>query len=47
MGSDLARVWVMRGFGLSFIDLMVLLTEGRGGKFRPDGDGDVDIPAVR
>jgi hypothetical protein len=24
---------VMRGFGLSFIDLMVLLTEGRGGRF--------------
>jgi uncharacterized NAD(P)/FAD-binding protein YdhS len=24
---------VMRGFGLSFVDLMVLLTEGRGGRF--------------
>ncbi|RSM89479.1 adenylate cyclase [Kibdelosporangium aridum] len=30
---------VMRGFGLAFIDLMVLLTEGRGGKFRTDADG--------
>ncbi|MFI9384476.1 FAD/NAD(P)-binding protein [Kutzneria sp. NPDC052558] len=27
---------VMRGFGLSFIDLMVLLTEGRGGRFVDD-----------
>ncbi len=30
---------LMRGFGLAFIDLMVLLTEGRGGKYRPDPDG--------
>lgn len=29
---------VMRGFGLAFIDLMVLLTEGRGGRYvRSDG----------
>ncbi|TCO62507.1 FAD/NAD(P)-binding protein [Actinocrispum wychmicini] len=30
---------LMRGFGLAFIDLMVLLTEGRGGKFRTEVDG--------
>ncbi|WP_209633967.1 FAD/NAD(P)-binding protein [Kibdelosporangium banguiense] len=30
---------LMRGFGLAFIDLMVLLTEGRGGKYRPEADG--------
>jgi hypothetical protein len=30
---------VMRGFGLAFIDLMVLLTEGRGGRYRVEGDG--------
>lgn len=30
---------LMRGFGLAFIDLMVLLTEGRGGKFRAEADG--------
>jgi len=30
---------VMRGFGLSFIDLMVLLTEGRGGQFTEESPG--------
>jgi uncharacterized NAD(P)/FAD-binding protein YdhS len=30
---------VMRGFGLSFIDLMVLLTEGRGGRFTEESPG--------
>jgi uncharacterized NAD(P)/FAD-binding protein YdhS len=30
---------VMRGFGLAFVDLTVLLTEGRGGKFRTEEDG--------
>jgi uncharacterized NAD(P)/FAD-binding protein YdhS len=30
---------VMRGFGLAFIDLMVLLTEGRGGRYRTGRDG--------
>ncbi|WNV90475.1 FAD/NAD(P)-binding protein [Umezawaea sp. Da 62-37] len=30
---------VLRGFGLAFIDLMVLLTQGRGGKFAPTPDG--------
>lgn len=34
-GSDV----IVRGFGLAFIDLMVLLTEGRGGRFVPDPDG--------
>lgn len=30
---------LMRGFGLAFVDLTVLLTEGRGGKFRTDTGG--------
>ncbi|MFJ8587326.1 FAD/NAD(P)-binding protein [Streptomyces sp. NPDC093595] len=30
---------VLRGFGLAFIDLMVLLTEGRGGSYRTQPDG--------
>ncbi|CAL9341506.1 FAD/NAD(P)-binding protein [Streptomyces sp. enrichment culture] len=30
---------VLRGFGLAFIDLMVLLTEGRGGSYRTEADG--------
>ena len=30
---------ILRGFGLAFVDLMVLLTEGRGGQYRPDVDG--------
>lgn len=29
---------LVRGFGLDFVDLMVLLTEGRGGRFVADGD---------
>ncbi len=29
---------IARGMGLAFIDLMVLLFEGRGGRFEPDGD---------
>ncbi|GAB2572640.1 FAD/NAD(P)-binding protein [Microlunatus antarcticus] len=29
---------LVRGFGLDFVDLMVLLTEGRGGRYRNDGD---------
>ena len=28
---------IVRGFGLGFIDLMILLTEGRGGRFVADG----------
>jgi hypothetical protein len=30
---------LVRGLGLAFIDLLVLLYEGRGGRFEPDGDG--------
>ena len=30
---------VLRGFGLAFVDLMVLLTEGRGGTYRAAADG--------
>ncbi|MFG1664880.1 FAD/NAD(P)-binding protein [Streptomyces sp. Y7] len=30
---------VLRGFGLAFVDLMSLLTEGRGGAFRTEADG--------
>ncbi|WP_416975360.1 FAD/NAD(P)-binding protein [Streptomyces sp. 4F14] len=34
---------VVRGFGLAFVDLMVLLTEGRGGRY----DGEVYVPSGR
>ncbi|GGS39908.1 FAD/NAD(P)-binding protein [Streptomyces griseoviridis] len=30
---------VLRGFGLAFVDLTVLLTEGRGGSYRTEPDG--------
>lgn len=30
---------ILRGFGLAFVDLMVLLTEGRGGRYRTEPDG--------
>jgi uncharacterized NAD(P)/FAD-binding protein YdhS len=30
---------VLRGFGLAFIDLMVLLTQGRGGRYTREADG--------
>jgi FAD-NAD(P)-binding len=30
---------ILRGFGLAFIDIMVLLTEGRGGKYRDEENG--------
>ncbi|MGE0296752.1 MAG: FAD/NAD(P)-binding protein [Pseudonocardia sp.] len=30
---------LVRGMGLAFIDLLVLLFEGRGGRYVPDGDG--------
>lgn len=30
---------LVRGFGLAFIDLMVLLTQGRGGRYDTDADG--------
>jgi hypothetical protein len=30
---------LVRGFGLAFVDLMSLLTEGRGGEFREESDG--------
>lgn len=32
---------LVRGFGLAFIDLMVLLCEGRGGTFVPSSDGEL------
>ncbi|MET8978767.1 FAD/NAD(P)-binding protein [Streptomyces sp. NPDC004539] len=34
---------LVRGFGLAFVDLMVLLTEGRGGRY----DGEVYVPSGR
>ncbi|GGJ02581.1 FAD/NAD(P)-binding protein [Streptomyces brasiliensis] len=34
---------VVRGFGLAFVDLMVLLTEGRGGRY----EGDTYVPSGR
>ncbi|WP_375433442.1 FAD/NAD(P)-binding protein [uncultured Friedmanniella sp.] len=30
---------IVRGLGLDFVDVLVLLTEGRGGRFKPVGDG--------
>ncbi|MZD04623.1 adenylate cyclase [Streptomyces sp. SID5785] len=46
--SDLSRLApgqdvIVRGFGLAFVDLMVLLTEGRGGRF----EGDRYVPSGR
>ncbi|MFE2046029.1 FAD/NAD(P)-binding protein [Streptomyces sp. NPDC059477] len=43
---------LVRGFGLAFVDLMVLLTEGRGGRYEGDeegaGDGQVTyVPSGR
>jgi hypothetical protein len=32
---------LLRGFGLAFIDLMVLLTEGRGGRYETDQSGEL------
>ncbi|MGC9382257.1 FAD/NAD(P)-binding protein [Streptomyces sp. MH13] len=32
---------LMRGFGLTFIDIMVLLTEGRGGRFQREPSGEL------
>ncbi|MFF7450832.1 MULTISPECIES: FAD/NAD(P)-binding protein [unclassified Streptomyces] len=37
------RPVLVRGFGLAFVDLMVLLTEGRGGRY----EGDVYVPSGR
>ncbi|MFF7546993.1 FAD/NAD(P)-binding protein [Streptomyces canus] len=34
---------LVRGFGLAFVDLMALLTEGRGGRY----DGDIYVPSGR
>ncbi|QYN31864.1 FAD/NAD(P)-binding protein [Pseudonocardia sp. DSM 110487] len=36
---------LVRGLGLAFIDLVVLLFEGRGGRFEPDGDGLRYVPS--
>jgi hypothetical protein len=36
---------IVRGMGLAFIDLVVLLFEGRGGRFEPDGDGLRYVPS--
>ncbi|MFH9010980.1 FAD/NAD(P)-binding protein [Streptomyces sp. NPDC017943] len=39
---------VVRGLGLAFIDLLVLLTEGRGGTYRTGGDGTLTyVPSGR
>ncbi|AEW93307.1 MULTISPECIES: FAD/NAD(P)-binding protein [Streptomycetaceae] len=39
---------IVRGFGLAFVDLMVLLTEGRGGRYRTDDHGGlVYLPSGR
>jgi uncharacterized NAD(P)/FAD-binding protein YdhS len=36
---------LVRGAGLAFVDLMVLLTSGRGGRFEPDGEGLRYVPS--
>ncbi|MEV4942572.1 FAD/NAD(P)-binding protein [Streptomyces zaomyceticus] len=36
---------IVRGFGLAFVDLMVLLTEGRGGRYEGEGDTLVYLPS--
>ncbi|MFD7448507.1 FAD/NAD(P)-binding protein [Kitasatospora sp. NPDC059827] len=46
--AELARIApgeqvALRGFGLASVDLVAMLTEGRGGRFEPTGDG----PALR
>ncbi len=33
---------IVSGMGLAFVDLLVLLTEGRGGRFTPNSDGGLD-----
>ncbi|MFI1813480.1 FAD/NAD(P)-binding protein [Streptomyces sp. NPDC020422] len=38
---------LVRGFGLAFVDLMVLLTEGRGGRYEQQGDRLVYRPSGR
>ncbi|MGX1738999.1 FAD/NAD(P)-binding protein [Corynebacterium flavescens] len=38
---------IVRGFGLAFIDAMVLLTEGRGGRFRAGAKGLQYLPSGR
>ncbi|MCX5202172.1 FAD/NAD(P)-binding protein [Streptomyces sp. NBC_00237] len=39
---------LVRGFGLAFVDLMVLLTEGRGGRYESDGRGELTyLPSGR
>ncbi len=38
---------LVRGLGLAFIDLVVLLYEGRGGRFAPEGDGLRYVPSGR
>ncbi|GLY53533.1 FAD/NAD(P)-binding domain-containing protein [Lentzea sp. NBRC 102530] len=46
--ADLSAVTgdvVLRGFGLAFIDLMVLLTEGRGGRYERGPDGLAYVPS--
>ncbi|WP_411110646.1 FAD/NAD(P)-binding protein [Streptomyces sp. c-19] len=38
---------LVRGFGLAFVDLMALLTEGRGGRYEGEGDALVYVPSGR
>ncbi|MER8234524.1 FAD/NAD(P)-binding protein [Streptomyces sp. NPDC094049] len=38
---------LVRGFGLAFVDLMVLLTEGRGGRYEGEGETLVYVPSGR
>ncbi|GAA1156483.1 hypothetical protein F4556_002504 [Kitasatospora gansuensis] len=38
---------ILRGFGLAFVDLLAMLTEGRGGRFVPAPDGLAYLPSGR
>lgn len=44
---EAGRTVAVRGFGLAAVDLIVLLTEGRGGRFVRDGDDDGPADRLR
>ena len=50
--SDLSSIQpgepvIVRGTGLAFVDLVVLLFEGRGGRYEPGPDGELRLRALR
>ena len=46
-GVERGEPVIVRGTGLAFVDLVVLLFEGRGGRYEPDGDGLRYVPSGR